>query len=108
MSKVRIYKVPSDAEKAAMADADERRYAALAEMSLEQWRGLDDNAREEMRRAVDEMMVNIRKLARKHERNKSYARKSGMTLDEWNQLDAKDRSGRVSAIKAAEEAAKKA
>ena len=102
MSKVRIYKVPSAAEKAAIAEAEERRYASMAEMSLEQWRGLDDNAREEMRAAVDKMKANVRKSAMKHDRNRAYASKSGMTLDEWNRLKAKDRREKVSAIKAAE------
>ena len=104
MSKVRIYKVPTAAEKAAMAEAEERRYASMAEMSLEQWRRLDDNTRKEMRAAVDQMKANIRKSAMKYDRNKAYASKSGMTLDEWNRLKAKARREKVSAIKAAEKA----
>ena len=46
MSKVRFYKVPSAAERAAKAEAEDRRYASFCGLSLEQWRAIDDKTRD--------------------------------------------------------------
>ena len=104
MSKVRFYKVPSADEKAAKAEADDRRYASFCNLSLEQWRAIDDETRNKKKLEIDKAVKMATRAAKAAEREKYYANRVGMTVEEWRMLAIKERRKKIAAIRKDEEA----
>lgn len=100
MSKVRFYKLPTAAEVAAKAEAEERRYASLAGMSLERWLALREEVRNEKKREFDKAVRRVKAL----EREKHYASCAGLSVEAWRELDIQERRKRIADVKAAEKA----
>ena len=106
MSTVRFDKVPSAAERAAKAEAEDRRYASFCGLSLEQWRAIDDKTRDKKKLEIDKAIERAVRAAKIAEREAYYARRAGMTVEEWRKLTIKDRREKAAAIRAADEAVK--
>ena len=106
MSKVRFYKVPSAAERAAKAEAEDRRYASFCGLSLEQWRAIDDKTRDKKKLEIDKAIKRVARATKMAEREAYYASRVGMTVEEWRKLTIKDRREKAAAIRAADEAVK--
>lgn len=103
MSKVRIYKVPSKAER----EAAERVKAESVGLPYDKWISLDEKAREDLMVAVAAVKKKATRLVKKNERECHYAAAANMTLEEWWNLSKDDRAGKKKKIDASDAAVRK-
>ena len=95
----------SESEKAAQAEALERKYAELAGRTFDEWRSLDEAGRQVLREKVDANGKKEARIARSHEREHYYAKESGMSVEAWRNLDAKTRRAKKVEIDARDKVA---
>lgn len=100
MSKVRIYKILSQSEKDAPAEALERKYAELVGRTYGEWRSLDEADRQVLRAQVDGITKKAARVVRSRERERYYAKESKMSVDEWRNLPSVKRKEKKAAINA--------
>ena len=103
MSKVRIYKVPSKAER----EVAERVKAESVGLPYDKWISLDEKAREDLMVAVAAVKKKATRLVKKNERERHYAAAANMTLEDWQNLSKEDRKEKKNKIKELDNAARK-
>ena len=103
MSKVRIYKEPSKAER----EAAERVKAESVGLLYDKWISLDEKAREDLMVAVAAVKKKATRLVKRNERERHYAAAANMTLEDWQNLSKEDRKEKKNKIKELDNAARK-
>ena len=94
MNRVKIYRIPSKSERAAM----DRKIAESIGLTYDKWLSLEDSDREKLKAESAAVKKSAASMATRREHERYYANESGMSVEEWKKLDVETRKAKKDEI----------